>query len=31
MFVTRFKDTHLKITNTKIRFIKSDVAAVDAW
>jgi uncharacterized protein (TIGR02246 family) len=31
MFATRFKDTHLKITNTKIRFIKADVAAVDAW
>jgi uncharacterized protein (TIGR02246 family) len=31
MFATRFKDTHLKITNTKIRFIKPDVAAVDGW
>ena len=31
MFATRFKDTHLNITNTKIRFIKPDVAAVDGW
>ena len=31
MFATRFKDTHLKITNNKIRFIKPDVAAVDVW
>jgi uncharacterized protein (TIGR02246 family) len=31
MFATRFKDTHLKITNSKIRFIKPDVAAVDGW
>jgi uncharacterized protein (TIGR02246 family) len=31
MFATIFKDTNLKITKTKIRFIKPDVAAVDAW
>lgn len=31
MFATRFKDTHLKIINSKIRFIKPTVAAVDAW
>src|ERR1700746_820617 len=31
MCATRFKDTHLKITNTKIRLIKPDVAAVDGW
>ena len=30
MFATRFKDTNQKITDTKIRFIKPDVAAVDA-
>ena len=30
MFATRFKDTHLTITDTKIRFISSDIAAVDA-
>jgi len=30
LFATRFKDTHQKITDTKIRFIKPDVAAVDA-
>jgi uncharacterized protein (TIGR02246 family) len=29
-FETTFKDTHQKITETKIRFIKPDVAAVDA-
>jgi uncharacterized protein (TIGR02246 family) len=29
-FATKFKDTRLKITETKIRFIKPDVAAVDA-
>jgi uncharacterized protein (TIGR02246 family) len=29
-FATKFKDTNQKITETKIRFIKSDVAAVDA-
>jgi|SRR5438552_8038820 len=31
MFATIFKDSNLKMTNTKIRFIKPDVAAVDAW
>jgi uncharacterized protein (TIGR02246 family) len=31
IFATIFKDTNLKITQTKIRFIKPDVAAVDAW
>ena len=30
MFATRFKDTHLTITDIKIRFITPDVAAVDA-
>jgi uncharacterized protein (TIGR02246 family) len=29
-FATTFKDTHLKITETRIRSIKPDVAAVDA-
>lgn len=29
-FATTFKDTHQKMTETKIRFIKPDVAAVDA-
>lgn len=29
-FATIFKDTHLEITETKIRFIKADVAAIDA-
>lgn len=31
MFATIFKDTVLKVTKTKIRFVKPDVAAVDAW
>jgi uncharacterized protein (TIGR02246 family) len=31
MFATRFKDTHLKITDVKIRFITPEVAAVDEW
>lgn len=31
LFATRFKDTNQKMTNIKIRFIKPDVAAVDAW
>lgn len=31
MFATRFKDSNQKITKSKIRFIKPDVAAVDAW
>jgi uncharacterized protein (TIGR02246 family) len=30
LFATRFKDTNQKITEIKIRFIKPDVAAVDA-
>lgn len=30
LFATRFKETNQKITETKIRFIKPDVAAVDA-
>jgi uncharacterized protein (TIGR02246 family) len=30
-FATRFKESSLKITANKIRFIKSDVAAVDTW
>lgn len=29
-FATKFKDTNQKITESKIRFIKPDVAAVDA-
>jgi uncharacterized protein (TIGR02246 family) len=29
-FATTFKDTYQKITETKVRFIKPDVAAVDA-
>ncbi len=29
-FATTFKDSHQKMTETKIRFIKPDVAAVDA-
>jgi uncharacterized protein (TIGR02246 family) len=28
MFATRFKETHLTITDTKIRFISPDIAAV---
>ena len=31
MFATIFKDSNLKMAKTKIRFIKPDVAAVDAW
>lgn len=31
LFATRFKDTNQKMTKNKIRFIKPDVAAVDAW
>ena len=31
LFATRFKDTNQKMTKTRIRFIKPDVAAVDAW
>jgi len=30
-FTSTFKDTYLKITQSKIRLIKPDVAAVDAW
>jgi len=30
-FTTRWKDSYQKILQSKIRFIKSDVAAVDAW
>ena len=30
-FKTKWKDSHQKITKSKIRFIKPDVAAVDAW
>lgn len=30
-FATKWKDSHQKITQSKIRFIKPDVAAVDAW
>jgi uncharacterized protein (TIGR02246 family) len=30
-FATNFKDTFQKITQSKIRFIKPDVTAVDAW
>jgi len=30
-FITTFKDSYQKITQSKIRFIKPDVAAVDAW
>ena len=31
LFATRFKDTNQKMTKTRIRFIKPDVASVDAW
>ena len=31
LFATRFKDTNQKITKTKVRFIRPDVAAVDVW
>lgn len=31
LFATRFKDTNQIMTKTKVRFIKPDVAAVDAW
>lgn len=30
LFASRFKDTHQKMTETKIRFIRPDVASVDA-
>ena len=31
LFATRMKETNQKITKSKIRFIRPDVAAVDAW
>ena len=31
MFASNFKDSNLKMTGTKIRFIRPDIAAVDAW
>ena len=31
MFAARFKDTHQTMTKDRIRFIRPDVAAVDAW
>ena len=31
MFATNFKDSHLTMTDSKIRFITPDVAAVDVW
>ena len=31
LFAGRFKDTNQKMTESKIRFIRPDVAAVDAW
>ena len=31
LFATTFKDTNQKMTKTKIRFIRPDVAAVDVW
>jgi uncharacterized protein (TIGR02246 family) len=31
VFATIFKDSHQTIADAKIRFIKADVAAVDAW
>ncbi len=31
IFATSFKDSPLNISDSKIRFIKPDVAAVDAW
>jgi len=31
MFATNFKDSHQKLVDARIRFIKPDVAAVDAW
>lgn len=30
-FATTFKDSHQKMTEIKVRFIRTDVAAVDAW
>ncbi len=31
LFATNLKDTHQTMTKTEIRFIKPDVASVDAW
>ena len=31
MFATTFKDSQQRIADTKVRFIRPDVAAVDAW
>jgi len=31
MFTSNFKDSNLKMTGTKIRLIRPDIAAVDAW
>ena len=31
VFATRFKDSNLKMTDTKIRFITPELAAVDGW
>ncbi|MBC7919736.1 MAG: SgcJ/EcaC family oxidoreductase [Ferruginibacter sp.] len=31
LFASRFKDTDQKITDQKIRLVRPDVAAVDAW
>lgn len=31
LFATRFKDTHQTLLRHTVRFIKPDVAAVDAW
>jgi len=31
VFATMFKDSNLRIVDTKVRFIKPDVAAVDSW
>lgn len=31
LFATRFKDTHQTIARSTVRFIKPDVAGVDAW
>jgi len=30
-FASKWKDSHQEITQSKIRFIKPDVAAIDAW
>jgi uncharacterized protein (TIGR02246 family) len=31
LFATRFKDTNQTMTRIRIRFVRPDVAAVDAW